>query len=485
MKTDQRLADVEIIEIIDVSDGDADDIDHHRRVSTTHDAGGPRWVGPATAAVLVGLIGYGIATSTSSGASPKAAAVTSTIAPEATLPTPTNRVSLATADAYYAADPPRRFTVESANVQALDGAPFLGYAYELWATADASATSGRWFSVATYHTSTMTAPDAYRLQAGGLSIAIAHLVAGQSVTRFTENGTLAVTVTSFGWSDDELLRLATSIQANEGSVRFTDAWFKPSHTLQSNVQPWLSVQGVPAERISYIASDDPADNIVVTVAQRLPQQEVGSATVRDTSLRFLLSPNTPFTVDGQDAVAGEIVGQEHRALATWITGDHVITVAGSMPVSSLITIARTVHQVSARDWDHMRYDAEHNQVNAARYETSVAHKLTETGLNVWVAIANVGSQKQLSWSWDGNGLATTPNGTPQINTIVDDGLTYVVADLPRSIATSVVLRVTRAGRALDVPFVEIDPTADRTFAAYGFAEPGPFTAEILDADGRL
>ena len=107
--------------------------------------------------VLVAIIGYGVATTDSSDGSPVAAPVTSTSVTASTPRVPTTTVPDGVVP-YYAADPPREFTVTYANVQQLDHAPYVGYGYQLWATDGASATSGSWFSVMTY-------PGASRLSA--------------------------------------------------------------------------------------------------------------------------------------------------------------------------------------------------------------------------------------------------------------------------------------------------------------------------------
>jgi hypothetical protein len=479
-------------EIIEIIDDDADAFGDLQRNVTVNDTGGPRWVGPVAAAALIGLISFGVATSAPSHETPKAVPVTSTSIASTTTPT-TTPAGVAADDevAYYAADPPRQFTVQYANLHALDHAPFYGYGYELWATPDSSATSGTWFSVATYRGASLPAPDAYLIQAGRLSITISHTDGGQSVAQFSEDDQVGVTITSFGWSDDDLVRLATSIQASERSISFTDAWFKPDHKLISTVQPWLAVQSVPAEQVAYVSSADPANSVVVTVGQRLRPYEGGADAVRQVALRFLLDRNTPFTVDGHAATAGAVVGQDGRALATWIVGDRVFTVSASMPVSQLITIARTVHEVASNEWEGMKFQAERTQVSSSRYERSAAQQVASgTGADsvpwsISVASATSGGQKQLSWSWSSNGLTTTPNGTPQIHTVVDSGRTYVLADLPRSIAPSGSLVVSRAGVDVTVPFVDIGPNSDRIFAGYAFSDPGQYSVRIVGSDGNV
>ena len=74
----------------------------------------------------------------------------------------------------------------------------------------------------------------------------------------------------------------------------------------------------------------------------------------------------------------------------------------------------------------------------------------------------------------------------RINTLVDNERTYVLADLPRSITTEAQLQVNRPGhRPVVVPFNDLDPATDRTFAAFAFSDSGPFTASIFDANGAV
>ena len=479
----------EIIEVITDDSGAFDDR-HGNGTGTTSDSGGRRWVGPVAAAALAGLIGYGVATSSPSTQAPKATSTTN--ATRATGPTKSTSDAAAPTVGYYAADPPRGFSVQYANLQPLDHAPFTGYAYELWAAPGSSATSGRWFSVVTYRgSSTTAANDAYRIQAGRLSIAISHTPAGQAVTQFTEDGRLGVTITSFGWSDDELVRLATSVQADERSIGFTDAWFDADHDLLSMVQPWLAVQSVPAERVAYVSSSDPDNGVVITVGRPLQPFEGGTTEARQVALRFLLDGTTPFTVDGHPAIAGAIVSQAGRALATWVAGDRVITVSAAMPVSLLIAVARTVHEVSANEWDSMKFQAINSQMGNPRYNETLAMQIssgTDRDARPWsisVATAISGAQTQIIWSWDSNGLRTTPNDTVQIHTVVDNDRTYVLADLPRAITPGGVLQIIGGGLDVTVPFVDVDQRSDRTYAAYAFSEPGQYSMRVVGSDGAV
>ena len=81
---------------------------------------------------------------------------------------------------------------------------------------------------------------------------------------------------------------------------------------------------------------------------------------------------------------------------------------------------------------------------------------------------------------DGGGYGSAAADTAKITTVVDGDRTYVLAELPRAIAASAQLQVTRTG---------LDPVTgavhrhraglDRTFAAFAFSEPTDYTAQII------
>lgn len=493
----QGDASPEIIEILD------DDINvFNDRGSTSGgrhggaDAGGPRWIGPAAAAVLVALIGYGVATSASSTSLPRASKPTPTTAapvrPTPTTTTPAN----APVVQYYAADPPRQYSVHGADLEVLDHSPYNGLEfqlYQLWATPGSSAAAGSWFSIsATRGTSIVTAPDSYRIQPGQQSLAISHTPGGQTITKFSAGEPVIITITSFGWSDADLARLAASVQTDGRSVDFSDAWFTADHRLVSSVVPMLAVQSIPAEQLTYTATDNPDADVVVTVAQRLRPDQGGATIDRDNALRYLLSDSTPFPVDGHAAVAGTMVGSGGRTIAAWIAGDDVVTVTSSLPVDQLVAIAETVHAITPAEWEGMKFQAVHNNSNHHRSEEAVVFDVAsgaDPDLQQWTvsaAMNRVGDPDKIIWTWPTGGLTSTSGTAAQISTAVDGRRTYVVADLPRAVAATATLQVQRDGlEAVDVPFNDVDPQLDRTLAAFAFSEAVPFTAQVVSADGAV
>ena len=159
--------------------------DHGRR-------GGPRWVGPVAAAALVVLIGYGVATSASTSSLPRTAPVTSsTVATPTTAPTTTTTIP-APLVPYYAADLPREYSVQAADMQLQsDGGYFAAGDYQLFAAEGASAGSGRWFSISSFPgggRESIYATDAYRVQTDRDRSRSRTCPSGQSDAQFSPDG---------------------------------------------------------------------------------------------------------------------------------------------------------------------------------------------------------------------------------------------------------------------------------------------------------
>ena len=455
-------------------------------------------MGPVAGAALVALIGYGVATSASSSSAPKVAPITSTtLAPTTTLPTPTTVPPPLVP--YYAADPPRQYSVEFAGTQE----PELGFDppgdYQLWATPGSTATSGSWFSIESYSSGMgqIYAIDAYRVQIGGQSIAIAHSPTGQTIAQFSTNGSAGVTLTSLGRSDDDLIRLAQSLRFEQyaDNVTLTDSSLLDGYEQIGSVSPWFAVQGLPVHQIFYTAGNDFTSSISVVVAVHPPTNQDGDAIDRQVALRFFLDHTTPFSVDGHSAVAGAVVGQRDYALATWTAGDHIVTVSAMMSVPEIIAVARTVHEVSSQEWEGMQLQAAQHSGdnNFGRYEETepVAVSFgTDADAKPWtitVSTATFSTQATAHLAM-GHAMdsASTAGDRPAINTVVDGTRTYVLANLPRAVAPTAQLQVTRPG--LDpvvVPFIDADPELNRTFAAYAFSEPTQYSAQIIGADGAV
>ena len=485
-------------EIIEIIDDDVDMFGDRATNTTMYDTGGPRWIGPVAAVALIAIIGYGIATSASTSSVPKVAPAPTTTAgaPTTTQPAPTTTEVPKPLVPFYAAAPPRQLTVEFADTQ-LPDPNFNGLgSYQLWATEDASATAGSWFSLEMYPggVSNVYAIDAYRVQTDQMSIAISHLPTGHTMAQFVPKGKPTVTMTSFGLADDAVIRLAQSIDIVRSHVQFTDRAPIADYRLLSTVHPWYSLQGNPAEQIYYSDGNDPIGGFAIIVSPRSASDPGSSTLDRQTAQRFFLDGATTFDVDGHVGVAGEVIGQPGYVMATWIAGDHIVTVAGTRPAPDLISIAQTVHEVSPEEWAGMQFQATRHNAdnNFGNFEQTNPIPISfgiDANSKPWkveVALATFGDQQESSWQWDNSGYSTRTEDTPKISTVVDNERTYVLADLPRAIAPTAQLQILRDGlEPVLVPFSDTDPTFDRTFSAYAFSEPVPYTAQIVGPDGAL
>ena len=492
MKTDEDLAIIEII------DDDVDPFGDRATNTAIHDAGGPRWVGPVAAAALIALMTYGVATSATSNSAPKVAPVTSTAkAPTTTQPVPAPTTTVPVPGPlvpYYSADPPPDYSIQNIQNENTPGAIFSPSPgnYQLWATSGSTA----WFSIEAYAGGSVGfSVDAYRVFAGTHSIAISHQSSDHSVAEFTPGGSVTVRITAFGWSDQDLVQLAASVTADQRAIHLNDRTLLDGYEILSTVQPWLAVQGNPIEYVSYASGHDLTRGIVLTVAQRPPSKAGGDTLNRRIALQYFFDQSTTFDADGHVAVAGTVIGRpDDFAMASWIAGNNIVTLSGSLPVQQLVDIARTVHEVSAEEWAGMEFQAAKystdndfgNYSQSLPAPVSFGNDAAAEAWKIQVSMVTFPNQQLISWEWDNGGYGFTADDTAKINTLVDGQRTYVLADLPRAVAATAQLQINRAG--LDpvlVPFNDAQPTSDRTFAAYAFSEPTTYTAQIIGADGAV
>ncbi|HEY7626013.1 MAG TPA: hypothetical protein VH761_03055, partial [Ilumatobacteraceae bacterium] len=466
------------------------------------DPGGPRWIGPVALAALVCVIIYGVATSTSGGGAPEVVepASSTTAVTSTTRPAPTTTAAPKPPVPYYSIDPPRGFRVQYVSREELHGSYGGGGMYQLWATDGATSTSGSWFAISYYNDGGIEGSvllDGYRIESERGALSLAHVGSGQSVVQLaSRNGILQIT--AFGVADDDLVRLAESIviDTSSSTVSPGDEGLVAGFTLLSTVEPWRAYQGDPVEQLYYTTTGDPLANLSLTISPVPQADQERPLPDRRVASRFLLERATSFTVDGHEAIAGEVANSDGYAMASWVDGDYVITVGGTLSVPDLIQVARTVHTVSASDWRGMEFQAQVNSMEAGGQSTDYTESRRSTVADgagtdgeAWTIEASIGTYgtiRSINWYWAGSGISSTPTDAAQITTAADDERSYVLADLPRAITTSAELRVTRAGLdAVVVPFADVDPELDRTFAAYAFSEPGPYSAEIVATDGTV
>ncbi len=486
MKTDDAP------EIIEIIDDDTNAFGDRTPSHATTDAGGPRWIGPAAAAALVALIGYGVATSASTPSAPKAAPPTSSsvLTTTTTIPPPTTAPPPPVP--YYALTPPNGYSVQFADVQAY-AATFDATTYNLWATRGSTATSGSWFSInVSSYAGSLYGDNSYRTTADDLELVISPpsgRAGGITSVMFNTSGRFTVQLAAFGVGVQQLTDLAASISTDGSSIQIGKMPVgSGEYRLISTVEPWFKVLGAPQLGITYGTAEAQPHYLNLNVGKAK-----GRATIDQKLLPFVFNRPTRFAMGPATwGVAGDFVGGDGSAMAVWIDRGNIVSVAGNLSITDLIDVAKSVHQVSADEWSSIQHQVNANNQQNSSYSEGVLAPVsfgTDASGLTWTisaSFATYGAQRQINWDWSNNGNGWQPTDMPNIRSSVEGSRTYVLADLPRAVAATALLRITRDGLdPVDVPFNDIDPSADRTLAAYAFSEPVAFDAQIVAPDGTV
>ncbi len=437
---------------------------------------GSRWFGPAVAGVLLALAGY-VVVSSSIESNPSSPATPGDIAPQ-----------------YYVADPvPAAFNMYMAEARGETGSNPADFApkgeAEMWATPDASATTGSWF-VVTRGPQHATGRNSNRMIVDGNEVVFEHDPAsGQTRLSFTKNGN-EMSITAFGWIDRQLVRLVKSVNVDDQSIRFSDGFFTADHQRVLQADPMSALFGAPVARVGYTTGLPLAlaDHFTVTVAGDNVEHESEVA-------KFALTNAVSFTVGDLPAIVGLSAADPTTSIAQWKDGDRLITVEGNIDPARMVATASAVHA--------SRSDAVHRQLaeqspasldpGPAGEKTVVSGMLadgvpwviqvdrrtddpTDSGYTWWIGQPD-GTREP--WQTRPRG----PDDGPTIDTFVEHGRTYVLASIPRSM-DGAELHVAPTGLPSIVTRLhDVDATLPGEFAASVFLQPVPFTARIIDANG--
>ena len=491
MKSGTAPETLEIIEIID------DDVDFRDGRHTPHETApdpSRRWVGPVAALALVALIGYGVITSAnSSGATgrpvpttpPPSTAVNSTTVNS--VPT----VNLVSPQFYVASPPPAGFTMHFAETLGMGGntAEFTDTTTaQLWASDGATANSGTWFVVSrgTHHA---TGRNSYRTTAGDVIVVVEHDPAsGQSRLAFNKDGD-SFEITAFGWADRQLLRLVKSIWIADSKIEFNDPFFLTDHKMLLDADPPTALYGLPVAWLGYTTAlpSSLAQSFTITVS--------GYPTAnRELAIRFALTDTSPITVNGLPGIVGRSAADPGLVIVQWRDGNRLISLRGNLPLDSLAAIAQTV-QPAPDDGVTEQVDTGTQSIPPAL--AAQPHTVASGWLGgPWtVQVSNASSGESPEWFvwWIGQPSGnSSPSESrfsiaepgPSVEALVEQGRTYVLAKVPRSMAGAT-LHVNPTGLpSVVLPLLDVDTALSDEFAAYAFAEPVPFTTQIVDATGQ-
>ncbi|MEY2580467.1 MAG: hypothetical protein QOE09_316, partial [Ilumatobacteraceae bacterium] len=439
-------------------------------------SGGSRWLGPVAAAALVALVGYSVISS----------AITSHKA--STPPTPNPIVPQ-----YYVADPPpgfKMYLAEQRGESQTTAADFTeAGSAQLWATVDASATSGSWFVIAqgSHHA---TGQNSYRTLVDDSEVIVEHDPAsGESRLSFIKDGN-QLEIYSRGWVDRQLIRLVRSVGIDQSEIHFADPFFATDHRRILNSDPATALFGMPVARVGY------ATGVPVSLAQNFTITVSRDNVVDPTDVaKFAIVQEATFAINGVTAVVGKTADDPALSIVQWRDGKWLITMRGNLDAARMQAIAKTVHK-SADDTVRRQRDTTFPASVSATQ--AVPHNVVSGMLSDgWGWAIKVSARDSADptagylW-WIGQPGDTAapseirpslPSGAPTIEMFVEHGRTYVLAKVPRSM-TGAELHVSPTGRPSTVsPLFDVDPSLADQFTAVVFFEPVPFTARIVDSDG--
>jgi hypothetical protein len=476
---------LEIIEIID----DDHPLDHHGAVLQTPPERGPRWVGFAATAALLAAITYGVISSAiATNSANNAASATTTLAPTTTV-AQVAAVHLIAPQFYVTDNIPSGFTMHFAESLGMGGnsADFTDSSTaQLWATDDATATSGYWFVVSrgTHHS---TGRNAYRTIVAGVPVVVEHDAnSHQSRLAFTKNGE-QLEITAFGWADRQLLRLVQSVYLGDSEIRFDDHFFTSDHHKVLDADPTSAVYGLPVAWVGYTTAVPAAlaRSFTITVAGY-------NAVQRDAALPFALFNIEPIEIGASPGVIGQLAADPRQTVIQWQDGERLITLRGNLDVPTLVSIADGTHP---EDSAVVRQQVDTNPTPSPILQGD-RHPVASGWLDgPWfVQVSSGPGDDNTEWYvwWIGQPAATsTPSESrlsltgygPSIETFVDHGKTYVLAKVPRALG-SAQLQVNLNGLpSTKVAFVDAGDNFPAEFAAFAFTEAVPFTAQIVVAGG--
>jgi hypothetical protein len=237
---------------------------------------------------------------------------------------------------------------------------------EVWATPGAHRSKGSWFAIQINDDgkvearSTADRVDVGRNRFGLLS----HTSDGVALLRFITPGGTGVAITAGGWTDADLIALASGMgHVGLRPVFGTSPMMDQHEMLWSGPAVGVSVDeayafGDARAGSTYEREDDGA-TIAISVAPAHPAEAILP--------RFVLAedPDVPFSghfvrrsLDGRALTVGLLPGLDDQRIVTWWEDDGTrVSVVGDLPLGELIDVVGSVHGASAEDWSEAMMEA--------------------------------------------------------------------------------------------------------------------------------
>ena len=388
----------------------------------------------------------------------------------------------------YLASAPEGFATQWAYTAPSSAGQRYGRYSELWATSGANATTGHWFLITVLDPQAVLPPlpDGYQQQIGTYRANIAFDPYTQRHDVWFTTAQAAIHVQAFDWDTETLMHLVSGMQVGPDQVTFDDPFFEIDHSLVHRGQS-------PTE-VTFGQIISSAGYFNATTGQTI---NVRVTAPTDSLTRNLLSPfviaGPTQLIDfghGKHVTAGTLASSPDISVANWTEGDWMITAFGDVEFTDFVKFAFSVRPATDQAWESATQAAVAPPSIAER-QSMDSQLIPETNTMWWVVKDTYGYIWNLADPMAGDVL--TPEviangelaGQSTIHTIVSNGITYVLASVPRTAAEST-LKVRRTnGPSIDVPLVDVDPGFSRLFAVYGFSSQQSLTAELVDSSGAI
>ncbi|MCU1359644.1 MAG: hypothetical protein JWN99_933, partial [Ilumatobacteraceae bacterium] len=385
---------------------------------------------------------------------------------------------------------------------------------EVWATSDATATSGVWFSITLLNYRSDIAGNATRVDLDGRTGLLEQLDNGWLRLSAPTNDVdvdRSLSIVSFGLAVDQLTALFTSIMVVEtddaGGVRIgldttvLDglaeglAPLAMGPTQDDLLQRYLagSAGSLPGHTSTYYSTGGGATYIAIDTAPRDDSLDaMGHIAVGPIRI-FPDTASVPSDFTGEGLVLGVSPGgANHEIVARWDAGDTTVVVHTTMPLADLLPLLPQVRHTTAAEWRVVLRRVNSQTATTSDYQAG-------GGIDLAGGTLADGSSWSSSWhspSWvqirAGTGSFIVSVSSADLAAdplqILATGSAISVTALVPSDPVPAVLRILDRHRVLiEVPLIEIatiDPASSVAgrVAAVMVQHLGPYEVEVIDAN---
>lgn len=385
-----------------------------------------------------------------------------------------------------------------------DTPPFTGW-FQLWASADAAHTAGRWLAINAVNVGWRAAreasADTRRQEVGGRQAMVTNESTGivHIVTATTESN--HVDLLAYGIGVDQLSEMfgAMELTADDEPV-FGPTADAVLDGLDLRVSRPATTFGLPVDIAinsvgAYFSSPDGSQSIDVysgpqTADDLLVTTLLGTPSSDPAAVAY--APNGTIDIAGRHIV---VIQGFQGHLMRWHQGNETITLSGSVPLGALLEVVANLRVASEQEWQAQinaspiyagDTDAGLDTAQPELVEVTPRDSSSVPGVVVRVSTTpDESGQRSLEISSGDGTLGGVPiDPTKPVTVYIDIGVTIIVVVL-ESPGTGKKLRVSLSGRpAVIVPLVPLGD--DGAYGgAYAFSEITDFHVAVVDTDGTL